>query len=724
MFKQIFLVSIFLCFTGVLFAQDWNEIYYLEDEAQYFIAEKEYAKAIDIYRKIVKEVPDHSMAKFKIGELYLLTDDQKNRAIEYLLEASENVSLDIDKKSIREKRAPAVTLLYLGKAYLIQNNIEDAITAYNKLKDLIGTEHELYPAALQGLKSCENASIALNKPLRVTKKNLGSPINNDDSNFGAVFSGDGKTIIYTSYTRNYIDNFYSENKNGVWSSPKKISEILSGKFYLKTVCLSYDGSELYLTTDDPENNNIFVCYKEGKEWLEAEKLPKTINGKKSNETHACISKDGNTLYFTSNREGGLGGMDIYKSLKDGKGNWGEAENLGPAINTEFDEKTPFVTLDDKYLFFSSEGHSSIGGFDIFYIDLDNKSTAINLGYPANTFGDDVFFVPDNSLSSGYISLYDNTSQGKNDIYYLSILPKINFTGIVKDKLTDIKISDVVTNVSLTETSSNNIIETFNINNGEFTFEEVPGNYSFVTNVEGYNPDTSEINIPENYAERSNSFEILLNPLVIEQEELIAEVIEQPEEEVIEEEPITKPEEEVITEPEEKVIEEKVEEVPVVTPVKEIVKYVPKTSSVSAGTLKTYSVQLMALKNPVEVDYFKNVENVVLTQYPDGFYRYTVGNTSSYSEAQEIKTKIHEIGYKDAFIRINEVNYSYTIQIMALIIPVKPDYFKDLSSVVVTKGTDDYFRYTIGSFDSYEDAKQELTNLKSLGYNQAFIKKVN
>ena len=131
---------------------------------------------------------------------------------------------------------------------------------------------------------------------------------------------------------------------------------------------------------------------------------------------------------------------------------------------------------------------------------------------------------------------------------------------------------------------------------------------------------------------------------------------------------------------------------------------------------------MALKNPVEVDYFKNVDNVKLTKYPDGYYRYTVGNTSSYSEAKELMAKIHEIGYEDAFIRVNEASPKYTIQIMALIIPVKPDYFKDLSSVVVTKGSGDYFRYTIGSFNSYEEAKLELANLKSIGYNQAFIKK--
>ncbi|MFC2096530.1 SPOR domain-containing protein [Bacteroidota bacterium] len=742
MFKILRIFIVLILVNNTLHAQDWNEIFYLESEAEYLVEEREYEKAIDIYRRMLREVPDHSMAKFKIGELYLRTDDQKARAIEFLEEAAKDVALDLNEKSLRETRAPVDALLYLGKAYQIENRIDNAAVEYNKLKGLIQSDHALYPIVMQQLKTCENAKVAMNKPLRVVKNNLGEPLNNTDSNFGAVISGDGNTIIYTSYTRNYLDNYYSVKKDGVWSTPKRISEKLSGKYYLKTVSLSYDGTKLFLVTDDPDNNNIFVCYKEGSSWAEAEKLPKTINGKKSNETHACISKDGNSLYFTSNREGGQGGVDIYKSTKDAKGGWGEAENLGSAVNTKFDEATPFATLDDKYLVFSSQGHSSIGGFDIFYIDLASKSMAINMGYPVNTTGDDLFFVPDNSLSAGYTSLFDLNSIGKNDIYYVSIIPKINLSGIIKNQENTEKIIDLSFDISILESSTNNVIETISSNNGEFNLEIEPGNYTVTINNESYDPFTSAVNVPDNYSENTYSFEALLNPIKVE-EELVAEVVEEVVEEpepapVVEEQEVIEPlKEEVIEEkveePEEEIIEEKPEPVKEVipepvkvekAPEKEVVKYVPKTSTVSAGTIKTYSVQLMALKNPVEVDYFKDVDNVILTQYPDGYYRYTVGNTESYTEAKEIKSKIHEIGYKDAFIRVNEISFKYTIQVMALIIPIKPDYFKDLTSVIVTKGSGDYFRYTIGSYNSYEEAKQELNNIKSLGYNQAFIKKVN
>lgn len=715
MYKNVLLFIICLFCLHAINAQDWNEIYYLEGEAQYLIEERKYDKAIDIYRRMIREIPDNSYAKYKIGRLYLQTDDQKEKAIAYLEEASQDIALDFDEKSLREIRTPVDVLLYLGEAYQIQNRIGEAIVVYNNLKNLIKPENELYPIANHRLETCENAKIALQNPLRVRKQNLGEPLNDDEPNVSAVFSGDGNTVIFTSYTSNYIDNYYAVKENGAWSTPKRISEKLSTKYYLKTSSLSYDGTQLFVVTDDPEENNIFVCFREGRNWTEADKLPKTINGRKSNETHACISKDGKALYFTSDRDGGFGGMDIYKSTLDEKGRWNDPENLGPSVNTPYDEATPFLTLDDKYLFFSSQGHSSIGGFDVFYIDLDSKSMAINLGYPANTTGDDLFFVPDNSLTSGYISLYDSTSIGKRDIYYVSILQKINLAGNITDPEGN-KITDSEIQVSIIEADSETNVENLNATNGEFETEINTGKYTVSITGENYKAFTDQIEIPENYSQSSFVYHATLNPIEIEQEELVAEVVEEPETE--ETEDVEEIKEEVKPVPVEEFVEAQPEPEP-----EEIVKYVPKTT-VSSGK-KTYSVQLMALKNPVKVDYFKDVDHVVLTQYPDGFYRYTVGNTESYSEAQKLKKEIHQKGYTDAFIRINdETKSTYTIQIMALIIPVKPDYFKDLSSVVVTKGADDYFRYTVGDYASYEEAKQELKNIQGIGYTSAFVKKTN
>jgi len=729
MYKYILFLFFIILFNSVLIAQDWNEIYLLEGEAQYALEEKDYENAIDVYRRMLKEVPKHSFAKYRIGQLYLLTDDQKEKAIEYLEEASQDIALDFNEKSLRETRTPIDVLLYLGKAYQIFGRIDESIIIYNNLKDLINPQHELYPITMQRLATCENAKAALQNPERVKLENMGQPLNTDKSNFNAVISGDGNTMMYTSYTRNYIDIYASVKKDGVWGQPKKITDKVSGKYYLKTTSLSYDGTELYLATDDAGANDIYVSVKEGRDWVDTYKLDKKISGKKSNETSACISKDGNTLYFTSDREGGLGGLDIYKSTKDAKGKWGEPINLGPTINTAFNEETPFVTEDGQYIFFSSEGHNSIGGYDIFYTSLSGSDVPKNLGYPANTLGDDLFFVPDNSLNVGYISRYDSTSVGKNDIYYLSILPSINLAGLIKNAENEENISDVEVIVSLVNVESGETVETINSVNGTFNSELIPGNYMLAASCEAYEPYSHGIDIPDNYTKQDYAFEVLLTPIKQEEPEVVAEVIpdtlvEEPLVAEVISEPVVEVPEEVKEEPvpiEVKVKDEPKEIVEVV-PKKEVVKYIPK-SSVETGE-KTYSVQLMALRVPVEVNYFKDIDEVDLRKYEDGFYRYTVGLFTSYSEAQNLKKEIHALGYTDAYIRINNSFPKFTIQIMALIIPVKPDYFTNLSAVAVTKGADDYFRYTVGNYNSYSEAKQELSKIAKLGYPQAYIKRIN
>lgn len=742
MFKKTLLIISLAVLAFTLKGQDWTEIYYLEDEAHYLVSEHQYEKAIDNFERILRDVPNHSLIKFYIGKTYLLTDDQKDKAIDFLEQAAQDVAKDFDAKSIQETRAPLDAHLYLGQAYQYAGRLDDAMNAYNTLKDLITPENELYPLVIHSIETCKNAKEALNNPKRITKTNQGNLINDINSNVNPVISGDGNTMVFTTFKRDDIDIYYSTKNNGTWGTPKRITTKVSPKYYLVTVSLSYDGTQLYLATNDKDRNDIFVSYREGRDWTAAEKLDKTINGKKSNETHAVVTKDGNTIYFTSNREDGLGGVDIYKSIKNEKGKWEDPVNLGPSVNTKFNEATPFLTLDDKYLFFSSEGHSSIGGYDVFYIDLEAKDQAISLGYPINTTGDDLFFVPDNSLSSGYMSIYDESSVGKNDIYKLTILPKVNLAGTIQNSENGEAISDESLNIAIHNESNQNIETTYS-NNGEFQFEIEPGKYIITINSENYQADTSEIDIPSDYSSSDYVFIAELNPVKVEveeiQEELVAEnieetVIEETTPEIVNEKAVEKeieePEVAEIVETEKEEIKPKIQKEETVVikreskPETKVETYVPTSTSTSTTVIKTYSVQLMALRKPVDLNYFKNVDNVKEKLYEDGYYRYTVGNTETYAEAKSLKEKLNNAGYKDAFIRVNNVVPKYTIQIMALIIPVETDYFENISSVNVTKGADDFYRYTVGEFSDYNEAKQELSKIAALGYKGAYVKRSN
>ena len=731
MYKKIILIINLFLTSFVLHAQDWNEIYFLENEAHYLEADFQYEKAIDNYNRILRDVPNHSLMKYYVGKNYLLTDDQKEKAVSYLEEAAQDVAKDFDPKSIEETRAP-IALLYLGEAYQFVGRIDDAINAYNTLKEMITTEDKLFEMVNHGIQTCENAKKAIKHPLRISKVNQGDLVNDINSNVNPVISGDGNTMVYTTFKKDDIQIYYTTKENNEWTTPKRITDKVSLKFYLVSVSLSYNGDALYLATNDIEKNDVFVSYREGRDWTDAEKLDKVINGKKSNEEHAVVTKDGNTIYFTSDREGGLGGVDIYKSTKNEKGKWSEPENLGPKINTKYNEATPFLTLDDRYLFFSSEGHSSMGGFDVFYIDLETKDQAINMAYPINTTGDDLFFVPANSLTSGYMSIFDETAVGKNDIYKLTVLPKINLAGNIKNAETGESIPDNFFNVSLLDVETNNVIEMKNSSNAKFNFELEPGKYLLSVTNENFEAFNSEVEIPSDFASSSYNFDAMLNPIEVEEEELVAEVVDEPEiipepaTEVLEEKPVENPDEKLKEFVEKRHEEQKIKE-PVVEeiksePQKEVVKYTPVSSSNTGTSEKIFTVQLMALRKPVDISYFKDVKDVKETLHEDGYYRYTVGNSKNYKEALVLQEKMLVAGYKQAFIREDHVVPVYTIQLMALIIPVETNYFENLSDVNVTKGSDDYYRYTVGDFSDYNEAKQELAKIAELGYKNAFVKK--
>ena len=729
MIKKL-LIIIFLSYVSFsLSAQNWNEIYYLETEAEYLLQEKKYEKAIEMYEKILKEIPNSSFIKFQIGYVYLNTDEQQEKAIPFFEEALDDASADFNPRDIRETRSPIETYLYLGIAYQRNNRLDDALNMYQKYKESISADHVSYPLVNQYIKSCKNAEEMMGDPIRMQAQNLGNKINDDNTNFNPVFSGDGNTMVFTSYTRNYIDIFLSKKNGDSWSSPKNITNQVSKKYYLKTSSLSFEGDELFLVTDDPGDNDVFVSYKEGSQWTNAKKLDKTISHRKSNETHASLTPDGNTLYFTSNREGGLGGLDIYKTTRDKKGRWNDPENLGPQINTPFNEETPFVSRDGKYLFFSSEGHNTLGGYDVFYIDLTNPAKPINMGFPVNTPADDLFFVPGETKNSGYMARIEDDTQGKKDIYQIKILPDIQVKGVIYNLAEGDIIDNQELEVQIFDKEKETLTQSMQINHGNFSFKTAPGSYQISILNDDFEPFEQEITIPENFDKELFAFNAELQSKT-EEPEFMAEELQDSVEQGVESEYVA----ETIAEENEidkvETDQQNIKEEPLATTetlepaVEEKTKEETSLIFETAKGEKTFSVQLMALKTPVKLTYFKDVENISVTKYPDGFYRYTVGLTNSYQEAQQLRLQIKGLGYTNAFVKENQFTANYTIQFMALIVPVELTYFKNLSTFSVTKGTDDFYRYTFGYFSTYDKAKSMLESIKYFGYEVAFVKKIN
>jgi hypothetical protein len=223
----------------------------------------------------------------------------------------------------------------------------------------------------------------------------------------------------------------SKKIDGKWTPPEVLNPQVGsdGDFY--PTALSYDGKELYMVRRVEGNNDLYVSILGESFWSKAVPLNSYINTR-AHETHASLSIDGNTLYFTSARRGGAGNLDIYRSDRNPGGDWGEAQNLGPIINTEEDEDAPFLTTDGNRLIFCSKGHFSMGGYDIFYSDRGSEgkwTDPVNIGYPVNTTGDDLFFYPIGSGSQGYMSKVDRDGPLIFDIYHVELPDmEINLSG--------------------------------------------------------------------------------------------------------------------------------------------------------------------------------------------------------------------------------------------------------------------------------------------------------
>lgn len=227
-----------------------------------------------------------------------------------------------------------------------------------------------------------------------------------------------------------------------------------------------------------KNCDIYLTQYLNNNWTPLKKLDNPVNTAVF-EGQPSITADGKILYFSSNREGGYGGYDIYRALKDNNGNWTIVHNLGPTINTKGDEKTPFIHSDGQTLYFSSNGYTGMGGFDIYYTTLlQNKWTdPKNIGYPINTTNDELGFIVGTNGRNFYFSLRNANNQGDWDIY-TSEMPndaKPQKVILVKGSIDDDNGNDV----------SNAKVELRNINTNKTTngfVDETTGNYAVATIV--------------------------------------------------------------------------------------------------------------------------------------------------------------------------------------------------------------------------------------------------
>lgn len=393
-------------------------------EAEYYILYEDYNEALGLYLNLLNNGLDNAYINHRIGECYLQIPGQKEKSIPYLEKACENITRVIKEGTFKETNAPIRTIFYLACAYQFNNELDKAIETFEKFKQELA-ENKIYNTDYieKQIQSCEIAKEFINNPQKVIEKNIGDKINDGFPNIRPVISSNEESMVYVSKLKFYDAIFFTKKVGDEWTSPINITPELNSDGDYYSCFLSSDGKTLLLYKYDSYNSDIYMSRIENGRWTTPKKLNKHINSK-FQETFASLSEDGKTIYFVSDRKGGFGGTDIYKSVFNPKTNdWGEAINLGITINTALNEETPIMCKDGKKLFFSSQGHYNMGGFDIFCAQLDANNAWTepkNLGYPINSTDDDLFFFPVGDGTNAYISKFDENGFGQEDILKLEI----------------------------------------------------------------------------------------------------------------------------------------------------------------------------------------------------------------------------------------------------------------------------------------------------------------
>jgi len=528
------LITFFLISSAILLSQVGQEVYdYSTKEgrknafigAEAYVLFEEYNEALPNYQSLIKIDSANYNYNYRIGLCYLNTPGQKDRAIEYLRKAVRNINPKYKEGRFKEKQAPADAYYYLGHAYRVTNQLDSALAAYQKFKEILNPKVYDKVIVEKQMQACRNAKKLQKKPLFVEYENLGPIINSRFPDINPVVSGDQKTIVYVQSQQFGDFVFYSKYIDEEWSPPYNMTFDL-GAQDIYSSSLSYDGTTLYLYRLDNYDGNIYVSRFSDNRWSTVEKLNDNINTKFW-ESHASISSDGQSLFFTSNRKDGFGGLDIYRSEKDTTGDWGQAINLGPKINTPYNEESPFISVDGKTLYFSSYGHYNMGGYDIFYSNLlenNEWSAPLNMGYPINTPDDDVFYVPVEEGFYAFYSKFPEEGYGERDIFRLEIFSdehprKFLVRGIISQKELGHKIDStfIITILKAIKHDTVTVIQP-NLATGEYEVELIKGDYEMIIEGEGFEPKSEFVSLVYDQKEAKISLpktELVLKDIIAE-----------------------------------------------------------------------------------------------------------------------------------------------------------------------------------------------------------------
>ena len=448
--KLILTLSAFFFFSTTYAQKDKVSAKKIDGLADEHFRIGEYQSALKYYHSLDSLQPNVGKTNYYIGYC-IFNMEQKTKSLPYFEKA-------------KKANYPGKDLdLYLARSLHLNHQFDKAIAAYKSWvpdtitkqaiiedEDLKGGEIEIKEIESEiprYIAMCETGKKLVADSLTLVIENMGPVINSKYPDYVPVVSANETELIFTSRRPNttggkkdpkdnhYYEDLYISTKDSassVWSAPVNMGTQVNTDLHDACVGLSPNGRQLFIYRAGftrNETGDIYISNLDNKIWSSPKKVDKNINSDYW-EPSASISTDEKTLFFSSNKPGGFGGTDIYviKMLNDST--WGIAENMGVKVNSEHDEDAPYIHPDNKTLFYSSRGHNTMGGFDIFTSTLTQSTDTtsewgapVNAGYPINTADDDIYFIWSADGTKGYFSSWRDDSYGEKDLYVIQ-KPKV------------------------------------------------------------------------------------------------------------------------------------------------------------------------------------------------------------------------------------------------------------------------------------------------------------
>ncbi|OIQ31371.1 MAG: hypothetical protein BM555_05275 [Crocinitomix sp. MedPE-SWsnd] len=445
----------------------------LHAKGEAFINKEDFDKAREYLQNLDEETKENDpLYNYYMGMVYFYTPELKIDALDYLQEYANSA----DSAQIEYYGHHHIYYL-LAKMYHLKYRFDDAIPVYETFIRKVNNspnlpeegKSEITKQAKRDIDHCKFAKIAIKNPRNVVIESLGDSINTKYPEYASVVSQDEKQLIFTSRRPDtkggklakegggFYEDIYKADlsKGSLFERHTRMSDSTRSSYF--NLVTDFEYTDLHQMSDEvnskdhdgsiqlDKNDKILYFYHDADIWQIDTKSEETAVAEKMgvhvnsdyHEPSIFFSYDGKRLFIVSNRPGGYGGLDIYVSESIGEDEWSEPKNMGPSINTEFDEDAPYLDPDEKTLYFASKGHSSIGDFDIFRSVQEDTtwSAPVNLGFPVNTPADDIYFTMTERYNRGYYASADLNGKGDMDLYRITFSderdPVAELIGLIK-----------------------------------------------------------------------------------------------------------------------------------------------------------------------------------------------------------------------------------------------------------------------------------------------------